>query len=144
MSELGENDIRVDFAPNGDAHITILEGDDAGIVFKYGRVAIDESSGEPEMSFGYEIITGTPVNKDTFVDSIAHLLHKMILFQLEQGTVQYVNGVDTPGVVTLDEAPEVKDENMFPKPGVFTAKKGESAMSFLDQLAASGMAAMKK
>ena len=144
MSKLTENDIRVDFAPDGEAHITILNGDDAGIVFKYGRVAIDENESGPEMSFGYEIISGTPVNKESFIDSIAHLLHEMILYQLSQGTVQYTGGVDTPGVVTIDEAPKIEDDRLFPQPGVFTSKKGESAMSFLDKLAASGMEAMNR
>lgn len=142
--KLTEKDIKTVFNKDGDAEITILNGDDAGITFKYGKVAIDETEEGPSMSFGYEVLSGTPVNKDAFVDSIAHLLHEMILFQLEQGTVQYSGGVDTPGAVTIEEKPVIEEERMIPKIGEFRAKKGETAMSFLDNLAAQGMAQMKR
>ena len=171
-TNLEQEDISVEYDTNNDSIITILKGDDAGVKFRYGKITIDtDENGEPAMSFSYEIISGAPVNKDDFVDSIAKLLHKMILAQLEQGELQYAGGTNEG----LDEMNELNEaiakkrakvaeeaaakmrESMHPKvyneatslidslgrqPDEFKAKPKESALTFLDRLAAQGQAEM--
>ena len=140
---------RVDYTDSNLADITILEGDDAGVVFRYGRVWVNtDDIDNPSLQFDYDILSGIPRDKDAFIHDIAHLLHRTILEQLESGEVQYAGGTspsDSEITELIDEAasglalPELNSQI-----GAFVAKPKENAMSFLDRLAAEGEAAMKK
>ena len=140
---LKQTGVRVDYDESGTGLITILEGDDSGIVYKYGKVWIDDRNPDiPSLQFQYEIISGTPLNLDSFVDNIAKLLHTVILEQLESGDVQYTGGTDIKDTdemgAMFTEFESNKDGPYFSPPGLMEAKPSESAMSFLDRLAAQG------
>ena len=140
---------RVDYTDSNLADITILEGDDVGVVFRYGRVWINtDDIDNPSLQFDYEILSGTPRDKEAFIHDIAHLLHSTIVQQLETGEVQYTGGTspaDAEVSELIEEAASgLELPSMNSQVGAFVAKPKENAMSFLDRLAAEGEAAMKK
>jgi hypothetical protein len=68
----------------------------------------------------------------------------MLLEQLEAGEVQYTGG-EAPSTIKYEEPPTKNvAQQIMQAPGVFTSKKSESAMGFLDRLAMSGLEAMRK
>jgi hypothetical protein len=148
---LKSTDVRVDYNSEGIAEMTILSGDDAVIRFMYGKVWIDDSNpDEPSLQFGYEILSGEPVDKEAFIKSIAELLHSTILIQLENGEVVYSGGTDKNDAAVDNKLEsrmaefygEKNDMSQLPTLGRFDSKPKESAMSFLDRLAAEGQAAL--
>jgi hypothetical protein len=146
--KLTSQNTRVDYTDSAMADITVLEGDDAGVVFRYGRVWINtDDIDNPSLQFDYDILSGTPRDKNAFVNDIAEMLHGMIVEQLEAGEVQYTGGT-SPGESEITDLIEeaksgVEFQNLNTQVGAFVAKPKESAMSFLDRLAAEGEKAMK-
>lgn len=163
--KLTSSDVSVKYNENNEGIITINEGEFCGIAYKYGKVSIDTDSttGEPCMTFGYNIVSETkPSDISNFRDAIAALLHEMILDQIGSGELQYSGGVGP----SLDEInsmiAEARDEriaarvetekphneatnllaNLGRQTGEFRGNPTETAPSFLDRLAAEGEAAM--
>jgi hypothetical protein len=166
---LNKEDITVDYSKEGACTITVLKGIHAGVKYVYGKVWFNVDDPEnPVMNFDYDVVMGTPVYKKEFEHDIAILLHSLILEQMEAGTISYTGGEDATLedieelVTPLPEIPEytglIEDEqssiilpgdelkfsDVIQKPGVFASKENESAMSFLDRLAAQGQAEMNK
>jgi hypothetical protein len=170
--KLTSTQVSVKYNAADEGIITVNVGDFEGISFKYGRVSIDtDEQGEPVMSFGYDVLSELkPNNVNEFQDSIAHLLHEMILEQIESGELQYAGGAGP----SLDDVNELLDEgraatnskiesataraaaiaphneatnllaNLGRQPGEMRAQQSETASSFLDRLAHTGMVEMHK
>lgn len=141
---LSKNNVKFEFE-NNDSVLTVLEGEFKGVQFKYGKVWFENPDSEqPTMQFQYDLLNGTTVeNSSVFENEIAHLLHQLLLEQLEAGEVQYTGG-EGP-MVTLEEPPKKNAaQQIMAAPGVFTSKPKESAMGFLDRLAMQGMEAMRR
>lgn len=142
---LTKEQTRIDFLPDNSSVITILGGDYAGLKYKYGKVWFENpDSDTPTMQFMYDMVEGTPENKVEFEADIAHFLHNMLLEQLEAGEVQYSGGEAPPSIVYEEPPTKNVAQQIMQSPGVFTSKKSESAMGFLDRLALSGLEAMRK
>jgi hypothetical protein len=135
---------------DGNGIITVISGPYKGIVYQYGRTWIDIVDGEPVMGFEYDAHPSTPVPEDLkkrFEEDAAYFLHSLILEKLEDHSVTYTGGTD-------DTDPEIRElvaeasssldigDKLVKNVGEFVAKKDESAMSFLDRLAAEGMSSM--
>jgi len=171
--KLTTQDVSVIYNEDNDGIITINSGNFDGISFKYGKVSVDTdpNTNEPCMSFGYQIVSiDQPNDLLEFQDSIAHLLHEMILEQIGSGELQYHGGTD----VGLEEVNELIAEakgsrasklasetrafeeanprnaaqdliaNLGRPAGEMKGRPTEDALSFLDRLAAEGTAAMPK
>jgi mitochondrial fission protein ELM1 len=141
------NDVKVDYNRDLTPTITVINGEFTGIQFRFGKVWFeDEMAEQPVMQFQYEVLSGAPSDVAKFQHEIAHLLHSLLVEQLESGTITYTGGVSNPAELAEKEALEsLKPQETFAMPelGVFKSTPGQSAMSFLDQLAAEGNAAMK-
>jgi hypothetical protein len=145
--KLTTENTRVDYTDSNLADITILEGDDTGVVFRYGRVWINmDDVDNPSLQFDYDILSGIPRDKEAFIHDIAHLLHSMMMTQLEAGEVQYVGGTSPDDAEVTDLIKEaaagLELPSMNSQVGAFVAKPKENALSFLDRLAAEGVSAM--
>jgi hypothetical protein len=146
--KLTNQNTRVDYTESYLANITILEGDDSGIVYQYGRVWVNtDDVDNPSLQFDYNVIQGTPVDKKSFEHDVATLLHTMIVEQLEAGEVQYTGGTDPDKGQINSLIQEASTGLEFPtlntQVGAFVAKPKENAMDFLNRLAAEGSKAMK-
>jgi hypothetical protein len=150
--KLTSQNTRVDYTNSEFANITILDGDDSGVVFRFGKVWVNTDDPEnPSLQFHYDLVTGAPLDKKQFEQDIAEMLHTTIVQQLEAGEVQYSGGTDTD-VRALDDLKEEAGvefqqhsfQNLNTKIGAFVAKKEETALSFLDRLAAQGQYEMNK
>ena len=143
---LNKNEVKFEFINNVSV-LTVLEGIYKDVKFQYGKVWFENpDSDQPTMQFQYDILGEVkPENKTNFESDIAHLLHTLLLEQLEQGQVVYSGG-DGPTVTKTEYEPPQKNaaQMIMAAPGVFTAKPKESAMGFLDRLAMQGLAAMRK
>ena len=85
------DDIRVNFVDDV-ANITILAGDDVGIVFNYGKVDFGEEE-DSTLNFEYNVVSGTPRNYTLFEESIATLLLAMIEQSIKENSTVFSNGV---------------------------------------------------
>ena len=150
---LNDNNVSVNYNADNTAILTINEGDDAGISFKFGKVWVDDADPEnPSLQFQYDLVSGTPLDKSAFEHSIATYLHSTILDQLEAGSLHYSGGTDevaesSPSIESLiQEASTGIDigDSLVQNIGEFRAKPQESAMSFLDRLSAQGTSQMNK
>ena len=142
---LTKEQTRIDFLPDNTSVISILEGDYKGLKYKYGKVWFENPDSEqPTMQFHYDMVEGLATDKVAFEADIAGFLHAMLLEQLEAGEVQYTGGEAPPSVVYEEPPTKNAAQQIMQAPGVFTSKKSESAMGFLDRLAMQGMAAMKR
>lgn len=145
--KLTSKNTRVDYTVSDFADITILEGDDSGVVFRFGKVWVDTDDLEnPSLQFQYDIVSGAPLDKKQFEGDIAELLHSTILAQLESGDVQYSGGkdIDTKEIENLAAESGVEFQTLDTQIGSFVAKEAETAESFLDRLAAEGRFQMGK
>lgn len=143
---LTKEQTRIDFLPDQSSVITILEGEYTGLKYKYGKVWFENPDSEqPTMQFMYDMVEGVPSDKVAFENDIAHFLHSMLLEQMEAGEVQYTGG-EAPSTIQYEEPAPTKNvaQQIMQAPGVFTSKKSESAMGFLDRLAMSGLEAMRR
>ena len=85
------DDIRVNFVDDV-ANITILAGDDVGIVYSYGKVDFGEDD-DSSLNFEYNIISGTPRNLVLFEESIAALLVLVIEQTIKENSTVFTGGV---------------------------------------------------
>lgn len=141
--------------------LTILEGPYEGLQFRYDVVWIDPVNG---IQFKYSTLNGTLDEPEDFEQAISRLLAEQLSSQLESGNLIMNGGREASPEEMLrfmDENYGVKPEAPTPEieipgnptknvaqmimqqPGVFAANQNESAMTFLDRLAAQGMAAMQ-
>ena len=75
--------------------ITLLTTDDVGIKYYYEDVAFDErSDDECYLNFGYQIVSGTPVNPDKFQKRIGDILVYLIEQMVKSNELVYANGTD--------------------------------------------------
>ena len=143
---LNDNNTTVEYNSDNEAILHINSGDHAGIKFKFGKVWVDDSDiDNPSLQFQYEVVSGTPYDKTVFEDDIAKYLHETILNQLETGQVHYSGGTEPNIEPLIQEAStglEIGDSKIH-NIGQFKSEPKESAMSFLDRIAISGMQEMK-
>lgn len=142
--------------------LTITGGVYEGLQFRYDTIGVDPVKG---IGFDYTVLNGVLEDKDDFEQAISRLLAGLLGQQLESNNLFYNGGSEaTPeemlefmeknyGVKPEAPAPIIElpgepqknlAQQIMQAPGMFTAKKEENAMSFLDRLAAQGMAAMGK
>jgi len=156
------NEVTRSACPGHNDTLTVTNGVYEGLQFRYDTIGVDPVRG---IQFNYSVLNGTLDEKDDFEQAISRLLAELLHEQMESNNLFYNGGVEaTPeemlkymeenyGVTPDAPAPVIEipgepqknlAQQIMQAPGVFTAKKEESAKTFLERLAAQGMAAMGK
>lgn len=139
--------------------LTILSGPYEGLKFRYDAVWFDDKNPQLGLQFHYKLLNGALEDPKDFEHAIAHLLHNQMKKTLSEAGIVFRGGIDptreefmehlesklSQPVIEFPDAPQKNlAQQIMQAPGVFQAKEKESAMSFLDRLAAQGQAEMGK
>ena len=158
MTVLEPSQVRASACDGHNDTLTILTGPYEGLQFRYDVVWLDDKQPEKGIQFHYTCLNGTPNpdDKEDFEHAIAYMLHKQYWTNLETGNLVFSGGTNPEvdaelkqmeeefkGGTSMEISETSLASSIMQAPGVFMASKEETAMSFLDRLAAQGMAAMK-